>query len=138
VDRLAALGDLNVLALVVAALSYFAVGGLWFSPLLFSRQWQSATGLSDSQLAARNPAPIFGGAFVASLVSVIALGLLLGSGAGAATGAVVGLVCGIGFAAMALVTIFAFEARPARLLAIDAGYHIVAAALAGLIIGAWQ
>lgn len=137
-ERLAALGDLNPLALLVAALAYFAVGGLWFSPLLFSRQWQAATGLTDAQLSSRNPAPVFGGAFVASLVSVAALGLLLGRDAGAGTGTVIGVLCGIGFAAMALATIFAFEHRPVRLLAIDAGYHVVAAAVAGLIIGAWQ
>ncbi|MBK7830374.1 MAG: DUF1761 domain-containing protein [Nannocystis sp.] len=42
-----------------------------------------------------------------------------------------------GWVAPALTTTFLFERRPRRLLAIDAGYHVVTFTLMGAILGAW-
>jgi hypothetical protein len=42
---------------IVATVSAFILGGLWYSPLLFARAWQRETGLSDEQLNAASKAP---------------------------------------------------------------------------------
>ncbi len=38
------LGDLNWLAVLVAGVAFFALGGLWYSNLMFGKQWSLAVG----------------------------------------------------------------------------------------------
>ncbi len=38
------LADVNLLAVGVATLLAFALGALWYSPVLFARQWTAAHG----------------------------------------------------------------------------------------------
>ena len=40
------LGDLNWLAVLVAALAYFAIGALWYAPPLFGKAWMAAGGMA--------------------------------------------------------------------------------------------
>src|SRR6185503_21280424 len=84
---------INWLAVAVAAIASFVLGGIWYSPLLFGRAWMRLTGLSEAQLAAGNPAIIYGVSFVLSLMASAvfalflgpapAIGLALGAGASA-------------------------------------------------------
>lgn len=67
---------LNYLAIFAAAVSMFLVGGLWYSPVLFGKAWQRETGLSDEELKQRNPARVFGPAFVLSLLMAFNLAAL--------------------------------------------------------------
>jgi hypothetical protein len=137
-DALAAPGDLNYLAVLVGTLAFFAVGGLWYSPLLFAKKWQSTVGLSDADVAGRNMAAVFGSTFVVALVTNFVLALFLGNDAGPGTGALAGLLAGLGLSAAPIVTTFIFENRPVTLMLIDGGYHVCALTIAGAIIGAWQ
>ena len=68
------------LAVLLAALSTFLVGGLWYSPVLFGKIWQRETGLSDETLRARNQAKIFGTSFVLALLMMGSIREVLGSG----------------------------------------------------------
>jgi hypothetical protein len=137
VDIAGVLGKLNYLAVVVAALSGFVVGGVWYSAL-FAKAWTKETGLSEEDLRRRSPAAVFGGAFIASLISSLVLAMFLGPTADAAFGATAGLFVGLGWVATSLTTTFLFERRSLRLIAIDAGYHVVAFTIMGLILGAWH
>jgi hypothetical protein len=137
-DVLASPGDLNYLAIVVGTLAFFAVGGLWYSPLLFAKVWQRTVGLTDDDMRGRNLGLVFGGTFVVALITNIVLAMFLGKDAGLADGALAGLLAGIGLSAAPIVTTFLFEGRPVRLMLIDGGYHVCALTLAGAIIGAWQ
>jgi hypothetical protein len=60
----------NYLAALVAALSSFLIGGLWYSPILFAKAWMRETGLSDEQLRT-GVARTFVSAFVLSLVMAL-------------------------------------------------------------------
>ncbi len=41
--------QINYLAVLVATLAHYILGALWYSPLLFLKQWTSAMGLSDAE-----------------------------------------------------------------------------------------
>ena len=41
----------NVWAILVAAISAFVIGGLWYSPALFGRAWERANGFAESPKA---------------------------------------------------------------------------------------
>ena len=135
------LGDLNWLAVIVAAIAYFAVGALWYSPVAFGNTWMEAGGLNlkgDGPGAAIYAVPLIG-----SLLSAIALGMLA-EATGTDTlgeGLVLGVVAAVGFAfAISLVTATFESTKPKPMVwgAINAGYHIVGILVAAAIIGAWQ
>ncbi len=52
--------SLNVTAILVATVSGFVVGGLWYSPLLFGNAWMRAAGISEEQVNGGYYAKIFG------------------------------------------------------------------------------
>lgn len=70
--------NINIWAVLAAAVSAFLLGGAWYSPLLFGRAWQRAAGLSEEQLKAGNPAVVFGGSLVLSLVAAFVFAMFLG------------------------------------------------------------
>jgi len=68
------MGQINYLAVVLAAVAFFAVGAAWYT-VLFGKAWQRALGLSDEQLkGGANMALIYGGAFLCELVVAWLLG----------------------------------------------------------------
>ena len=70
--------DVNWLSVIVSALAAFAVGSLWYSPLMVGKRWQKEVGLSDESMKNANMGMIFGGAFVLNVIGAIALELLIG------------------------------------------------------------
>ena len=52
--------------IVLAALSAFILGGLWYGPL-FGKRWQSLNQLSDAQINNANMKLIYGAAFLLNL-----------------------------------------------------------------------
>src|SRR5688572_24405671 len=116
----------NYLGALVAALSTFLVGGLWYSPILFARPWMEANGLTDEDLKRGGMARIFGGSFVLALVSSVNLAFFLADGKPSlGWGIAAGALAGVGWVATSLGTTYLFERKPLKLYAIDAGYHVV-------------
>ena len=70
--------EVNWIAVALCAVSSLVIGGLWYSPALFARQWQAAAGLSHEQAQSGNMAMIFGGAFVLSLIAAAVFAMFLG------------------------------------------------------------
>lgn len=68
------LSSVNIPAVLVAAISTFAVGGLWYSPLLFGRSWMQEAGLTDEKVKKGNLPLTFGLTFL--LAVIIALTFL--------------------------------------------------------------
>ncbi len=133
------IGTINYLAVVVAALSTFLIGGLWYSPLLFQKAWMKANHLSEEDLQKGNPAKTFGFAFLFALVMAVNLAMFLDDpGTTASWGATAGFLAGFGWVALAVGTIALFEQRSWAYIFINGGYQVVAFTLMGLIIGAWR
>lgn len=132
-------GNLNHLAIIVAALSTFLLGGLWYSPILFGKAWQEENKLTDEDLKQGNMAKIFGLTFVFSLIMAYNLGFFLNDPAIDATmGLLYGFLTGFGWIAMGIFIHGQFERKSTRYMLINGGYMIVALTVMGLIIGAWK
>src|SRR3954468_18922698 len=69
--------EVNLLAVGLAALSAFALGGLWYS-LLFAKAWIKLTGQSEEKLRSGKPAILFGGAFLLNLIAAFVLAMFIG------------------------------------------------------------
>ena len=130
--------QLNYLAILVAALSTFLIGGLWYSPALFAKAWMEENGFTEENMKGRNMAKIFGTAFVLGLIASFNLAFFIGSEADMKTGALYGFLTGAGWVATFIGTHYIFENRSMRLFLINAGYSIVALTVMGMILGAWH
>lgn len=129
---------INVWAIVVAALSSFLLGGLWYSPILFAKPWMAANGLTEEELKKANPAKIFGPAFVLSLVMAANLAFFLGPTATVGFGLAAGAAAGIGWVAASTAITYLFERKPMKLFLINGGYQAIALTMMGGILGAWH
>jgi uncharacterized protein DUF1761 len=132
----------NYLAVLLAAVSAFLLGGLWYSPALFAKQWMAYTGHGDCEgegegEAAKkgNTGLIFGGAFLLSLIAAYVFAIFLGREMGAQHGAIAGFAAGLFWVATSFGISYLFEQRPLGLWLINGGYHTLQFTLYGLVLG---
>lgn len=124
------------LAVLAAALSAFALGGVWYGPL-FKHAWAREAGI-DLHANHGHPARIFGVAFVAALVSAVMFAWLLGPRPEPRLAVHHGVLVGFAFVSMSFAINYGFAGRSLKLWLIDGGYHIVQFTLYGLILGLWH
>ncbi|MDN5287857.1 MAG: hypothetical protein JWR38_4131 [Mucilaginibacter sp.] len=129
---------INWLAVVVAGLSAFLVGGIWYSPVLFANAWMADNKLNLDELKASSKARTFGFAFLFSIIMAINLGMFLSDAkTDVSWGATAGFLAGIWtFSAIAIQGLF--ELKSWRVIFINGGYSIVSLTLMGTIIGWWR
>ena len=128
----------NFAAVFVAALLSFALGGLWYSPILFARAWMKECGLSEAQTKQAPLGRIFGLSALAALVMSFNLAAFIGAKASLSFGLFAGAATGIGWVAMSLGVIYLFEQRSLRLWLINSGYQVLSYTLMGGLLGAWK
>lgn len=126
---------MNILAVLVAAVSSFLLGGLWYSPVLFGRFWNAENG---SVKQSGHPAKVFGVAFLFSLVAAVCFAAWLGSAPPLEVALKAGALAGVGFVAASFGINYQFAQRSFKLWLIDGGYHAAQFILFGLILGLWH
>ena len=124
--------NLNVWAVLVAALSCFLLGGVWYSPLLFGKAWTKAA----NQVPGAHPARVFALSFVFAVVAAVGFGLWVGHPT-LKDALLQGLLAGGCFVAASFGINYQFANRGPVLWAIDGGYHTVQFLLFGLVFGLW-
>lgn len=137
------LGQLNWLAVVVGALIYFALGALWYSPMLFGRAWQRSIGWDESRTPPQQSVMTYVLPLIAYLVMATAVGLVA-----AATGTdelvqgiVLGLVLGIGLSLAHTFVDASFDPNkpePWTWFAINGTYHALGLVIVAVVIAIWQ
>lgn len=131
------LKQLNWLAVLVAALSAFMLGGLWYSPILFANLWMRESGITKENAKGANIPLVFGGTFVLQFIAAIFLAIITRE-ADATTGAIRGALIGVAFVATAIGTNYLYERKSLLLFLINVGYSVALLALMGTILGAWH
>jgi hypothetical protein len=132
------LSQINYPAVVVAALSSFVIGFLWYAPFSFANAWMREAGLSKEKIEKANMVKTLGLSFLLALIICFNLAAFLGQDAGFRWGMTAGALAGIGWASASLGIIYLFEGRSFKLFLINAGYQAVTYMVAGAIIGVWQ
>lgn len=127
--------EVNYIAVLLAALSAFLLGGLWYSPILFAKPWMRLTGQSEETLKGGSMAMIFGGAFLLNLIAAWVLAMFLGP-MEVRYAAAAGLSVGLCWVTASLGVNYLFERRPLGLWLINGGYFTIQFTLMGAIIGA--
>ncbi|MEO8063291.1 MAG: DUF1761 domain-containing protein [Pseudomonadota bacterium] len=126
--------EVNFLAIAVAAVACFLLGGLWYSPVLFGNAWQREAGLTDEQVKSGNLAIRFGGTLVLALLAAWNFGNFLGPRPSLALGLGAGASAGLLWVAGSFGINYLFERRSFKLFLINGGYHTVQFAIIGLVL----
>lgn len=131
------MGNVNLLAALLGAVAFFAVGAVWYS-VLFGKAWQAETGFTDEMIAAgqkpgENPMwLIMGLCFLFQLLIAVVLGHAIAMIAPSAAGIMMlALGLAVGVMAPAIGINYLYQAKSGKLYAIDAGYAIVGMAAMG-------
>ena len=134
--------DVNWLAIIVAAIAAFAIGALWYSPMLFGRQWMAAHGHTPEKLAAMQSSmgKTYAFSFITYVIMAMVIALLaaLTGAASAAQGIVLAVLAWLGFGFTIGLNTNLYSDKPAGAFMIDAGYQFIHVILMGAIIGAWR
>ncbi|WP_339677253.1 DUF1761 domain-containing protein [Cyclobacterium marinum] len=135
-DIVSAFANINWLSVIVASVSSFLVGGVWYGPL-FGKGWMHAFGFTESDLNTRNMPKVFGLSLLLAFVAALNLELFIGGNANTSYGLIAGFLAGFGWVATLLGILYLFENRSFKAFLINAGYCILALTLMGGILGAW-
>jgi hypothetical protein len=136
------LNEINWLAVLVAGLAAFLLGGLWYGPL-FSKPWIKAQGWSDEKVAElkakMSPAKFFGGMIVSYFIMATALALIA-SAADVDTlveGLCLGSLIWVITACLTMTHQLA-SGRHINAYFVDASFELIYLLMMGAIIGAWH
>ncbi len=131
------ISGLNWLAILVATVAGFVIGGIWYGPL-FGNAWMSALGKSPDDIQP-SPKP-FVISFVTALITAIVLAVLINaldiSTLGG--GVMIGLLIGVGFIATAMASDSAFCGWGVNLWLIQSGYRVLYSVVMGAILAVWR
>lgn len=134
-----AFGELNWLAVIVAGLAYYALGAVWYTNVLFGRQYRTALGLDPDEPGQPDPM-LLGVNLVGWFLASLALALVVvGVDANSfVDGVVVGLVVSIGMVATHQVVNAMYDSRSSALVRIHVPYTIIGFVLMGAILAMWR
>ncbi len=133
-------GDISWIAVVVAAVAWFALGAAWYMNPWIARAWQQAGAIEVADDAEPNPT-VFLLTFVAYLVASTVTALIAAAvgidsiGAGATLGALVGV--GYALTAAAVTAIYDMKPRPFTWFWINGVFNLLGLTAVGIIIGAF-
>jgi hypothetical protein len=134
--------SVRILPVLVAAIAAFALGALWYSPVLFGRAWVRAHGFTEEKIAQMRSSAgrAYAVSFACQLVMAVALSILIGrmDVTMLRGGVKLGALLGIGFAAPIGLTANVFSDKRLSAWVIDAGYQIASLILMGVILVAWR
>lgn len=133
------IATLNVWAVIVAALSTFLVGSLWYSPILFGKKWMELNGFTEETIkeGRYKMATIFGSSFVAAMFAAFGMAMFMGPDSNLGFGIFAGFMIAVFWIATSRLTTALFEQQKFSLVLIHAGYDLVSYMVMGAIVGAW-
>lgn len=127
--------NLNWLAIMVAAVSTFLIGGIWYS--VFEKSWMAANNSTHEDLKKRKMPLVFGLSFFFSFIMSVNLAMFIGK-EDLVYGTIAGFMTGFGWVAFSIGIISLFENRSFKYVLINGGYMVVSFTLMGAILGAWK
>ena len=119
--------DINWIAVVVAALAGFLVGGIWYGPVM-GKKWMGAVGLTEAEIQSGNMGKIYGGAFAFSLLASWTLAHTFasyGTDFSFTVKVLTAFGVALGFIVPAIGTNYLFSQKSPSLFFIDAGYWLL-------------
>lgn len=155
----------NYLAILVAALSSFVVGAVWYNPKIFGNAWMREIGMTEEHAKKANMAKVFGLAFVFAVMLAFFMPTIVIHQVGAVQlaggnandtaflaymqvhgeafrtfkhGALHGFIAALFIVLPVIATNALFEQKSFKYVAITSGYWVVVMTIMGAIICGWK
>ena len=134
---------INFWAILVASVVAFGIGALWYSPILFGKEWMNLAKISDRDVdegEGRGMWKLYIAQLVITIVLFAVLGFFVSATASrtAGDGAFLGFIAWLGFSLTAAVGDMLWMKKPMKLLLISEICTLVTWIVGGAIIGAWR
>ena len=133
---------INIWAVLVSAVAFWALGALWYSPVLFSKRWQKEVGFKEENVNNTNMFLVFGGSFVLMLFMVWALNFVINShkaeDVSLGMGLHYGAFTGFFFSMLTMGINYLYQRRSFVLWLIDGIYVTLGLGIAGMILAVWR
>lgn len=127
------MGNVDLLAVVLGAVAFFAVGAVWYTAL-FGKAWQREVGLTDEQIKGTNMPLVFGLCFLFEMLVSLMLGHNIAR-TDPSTRAIMMMAIGFGATIMvpAIGINYLYQRKSGKLFAIDAGHFVLGTAAMGAV-----
>ena len=130
--------DINLLAVLVAAVINMAVGMVWYSPVLFGSVWLAEIGKKPEEIGDGKTGYVIATFSAIIMAYVLAHFVQYVGATSLVQGVQTGLWAGLGFVATTFATEHVFNGKTLKLYFINAGYHVVSLVLMGGLLAVWQ
>ena len=138
---------INYLAVLVAAIVIFVLGGLWYSPVLFAKRWIALQGRTEEQIRAdvakANMPLMYLAAFACAFIQAWVMAMVIGhmsqvADMSVAHAGIFAALLWLGFAGTTSYATALFSGKSKQLWLIDTLYNLVSFVLAGIILAVWR
>lgn len=133
--------EVNYLAVLVAAIVSMILGMVWYSPILFGRQWSALMGVDPNdkekmEKMKKESGLLYAATAIGSLIMayILALFFLWIGVEDVINGMLASVFIWVGFIATVTFSNALFEKKPKALWAINGGYHLVALLFASAVL----
>ncbi len=141
--------SVNLWAVLVSAILFFAFGALWYSPVLFGKAWTRAMGWKRDELESKkegfNMPLAFGMMFVAGLVMAFVtahiitfMGVVFPDLTPLQTGLTTVSWLWLGYIATYVISQVAYEKKSWSYYFINTGYWLGGLIITGVVVGLWH
>jgi hypothetical protein len=133
------LQNVNCWSVLVAAISSFVLGGIWYAKPVFGLLWCREAGVDLIKPTKKGHSVIvFTLVFLLSLVAATVFAVFLGPQPSLRFAVTVGLAIGLAWVMTSFGINYLFARRSIKLFFIDGGYHTLQFMLYGIILGLWR
>jgi hypothetical protein len=134
---------INFWPILISAIASFGIGALWYSPILFGKEWMELMKLNSSDIDGMSAKSMTGSYAIHLIANIISFGVLafiiaISSAKSGSDGAFIGLIAWLGFVAPIAVSNLLWRRDPLKLVLIDTLQILIGLVVSGAIIGAWK
>ncbi len=134
--------NINYWAVLVSAVAYNVLGGLWYSPILFGKAWMAAQGLTDAdaETMKQGAAKAYVVSFIGSLIAAFVLAMFVeyAKSTTLQAGLSTGFFIWFGFVATTAAPPYFYEDRSKKVYLMYAGYTLVGFLIMAAILTLWK
>ena len=132
--------EVNYLAVLTVGIISYLLGAIWYSRILFAKQWRESLGKTENEISSQLKPAVFVLTFVSWTVTAYILGVFIhySKASTFGYGMLAGFLCWFGFFACITLFMALFAQRPIKLWLINSGYALVALCIGGGILAIWR
>ncbi len=137
------MNSINIWPILITSVVGFGISSLWYSPILFGKEWADLLSISDKDIANMRASSIWTKYIVQFILSFISFSILafvmsIIDVSNTSDGAFVGLIAWLGFMLPLFASGFLWKKDPFKLMMIDAVNYLLILTIGGAILGTWR